>query len=427
MIQVIKCPACAAPLECDENLFERCNFCGSKIVVNRNNVVTENSFGFDKLLGQAHKLKEILNLVRSGNKIGAIKLYRETFGVSLRDAKDAVDELEARQNVNFQNVQFQTYEPVNIDGKAIAKTAKVVGIVSLIPVLIGLLAAFIGVGVAIYAVYKATEKPTVSNFNSPNAPKSGENSIANEILRFGGEGVGAGNFKDNRSVTVDAEGRIYSTDYQGGRIQVFDKEGKFLTQWFIENKGSPIIALAASRNSKLYVAQSNKIMAFEGVSGKLLNETKVRLASDIAITLTGNIILLERTKISIFDEKLAKLTEYPDINKTAGISDYFGYIAVNGLGEIYTIPRNGQDICKFSAEGKFIDRFKVKPVSVNGIAVDAKGRIFISETSNIWVYQANGELMDSFKTKQTFGLVFNDQNEFITASRPFIVKYAVNF
>ena len=35
----------------------------------------------------------VLDLVRSGNKIGAIKQYREETGVGLREAKDAVERL----------------------------------------------------------------------------------------------------------------------------------------------------------------------------------------------------------------------------------------------------------------------------------------------------------------------------------------------
>jgi ribosomal protein L7/L12 len=35
----------------------------------------------------------VLDLVRQGNKIGAIKQYREETGLGLREAKDAIDKL----------------------------------------------------------------------------------------------------------------------------------------------------------------------------------------------------------------------------------------------------------------------------------------------------------------------------------------------
>ncbi len=40
---------------------------------------------------------EIKQLLRSGNKIEAIKVYRETFGSSLKDAKEAVEQIEREQ------------------------------------------------------------------------------------------------------------------------------------------------------------------------------------------------------------------------------------------------------------------------------------------------------------------------------------------
>lgn len=433
MIQVIKCPSCAAPLECDENLFEKCDFCGSKLKINKKDVVSETNFGFDKLLRQAQKLKKIKNLIQRGRTIQAIHLYKETFNTSLDDATIAVNKLANGQSVVFQTTEspFQKVETFhfgqnNINNKNIARAAKTIGIFTLIPTLIGVLAGIIGLGVAGYAVYQATQKGKNPRSVAQNLFNTDKKSIANEVLRFGGEGVGIGNFKDNRAVAVDAEGRIYSADYTGGRIQVFDKDGKYLTQWFVGKKETPIVSLGASRNGKVYVAQPNNIMSYDGMSGKLLNETKTRFTSDMAITSTGNVILLERDKITIFDEKLKKLSEYSNIAKTAGISGGFTYIAVNGLGEIYAISRNGQDVCKFSADGKFTDRFKIKPTSVNGIAVDSKGRIFISETNKVWIYQVNGQELDSFETKQSFGLIFNEQSELITASRPFVVKYSIN-
>ena len=97
MIQVIKCPSCAAPLECDGSLIQRCVFCGSSISVTQNNLISPDSTEFDGLLQKSQQLKEVLNLVRSGNKIGAIKLYHQTFKTGLKEAKDAVDELERGQ------------------------------------------------------------------------------------------------------------------------------------------------------------------------------------------------------------------------------------------------------------------------------------------------------------------------------------------
>jgi aspartyl/asparaginyl beta-hydroxylase (cupin superfamily) len=50
---------------------------------------------------EATTLAEIGRLAKSGNKIGAIKLYREQFHVELKEAKDAVELIEQGRFVQF--------------------------------------------------------------------------------------------------------------------------------------------------------------------------------------------------------------------------------------------------------------------------------------------------------------------------------------
>jgi hypothetical protein len=110
-------------LEFDGDRIETCDFCGSKVIMSPNEVRDETSFGFGELLGQAQKLKEVLRLARSGNKIAAIKLYRETFDVGLAEAKDAVERLEQGESVNFHNVNFQSYTQ-HVKTKSVVKRRK---------------------------------------------------------------------------------------------------------------------------------------------------------------------------------------------------------------------------------------------------------------------------------------------------------------
>ena len=429
MLQVIKCPSCAAPLECDGDAFEKCDFCGSQVAVNQNNVFSENSAGFDGLLKNAHKLKEILRLARGGNKIEAIKMYRETFGVGLKEAKDAVDRLESGQSVSFQNVQFVSPQAIKINTEAVVKGVKIFGGAMAIFIILGILVALAGVGVAIYSVYKSVNRVT-NNISSSSTPKTSENTkptFAREILRIGGEGNGAGKFTDNRVIAVDGEGKIYSADYEGGRVQVFEKDGKFLTQWFVKDKEAIIYSLAANRKGTVFVTQpSGKITAYEGASGNLLKEAKHDLTSALYPTLDGKIIAANRTDILLIDENLNTVSTFKNAAQSAGVKDGFNYLAVNGLGEIFATGDKGKDLVKFSADGKFVDRFKIKPTSIKDLAIDPKGRIFIAETNEIFVYQPDGNLIDSFKTNQCFAISFNDEGELLTTSRPFIVKYAVN-
>src|SRR5688500_4561304 len=115
MPQSFRCDSCAAPLEFagGKSRFQRCEFCGNQMLVPAEVLdafVSHQDLGGD-LLGQARKIKEIKQLALGGNKIEAIKVYRETFGCGLKEAKDAVDNLVAGKPVVF--TSFQTGDPTS--------------------------------------------------------------------------------------------------------------------------------------------------------------------------------------------------------------------------------------------------------------------------------------------------------------------------
>jgi DNA-binding beta-propeller fold protein YncE len=51
------------------------------------------------------------------------------------------------------------------------------------------------------------------------------------LLEWGKRGTGPGEFGLPHNVVVDAQGRVYVTDRDNRRIQVFDAQGKFLSEW----------------------------------------------------------------------------------------------------------------------------------------------------------------------------------------------------
>jgi DNA-binding beta-propeller fold protein YncE len=51
------------------------------------------------------------------------------------------------------------------------------------------------------------------------------------LLQFGKRGTGPGEFGLPHNLAVDAQGRVYVTDRDNRRIEIFDSSGKFLRQW----------------------------------------------------------------------------------------------------------------------------------------------------------------------------------------------------
>ena len=93
-------------------------------------------------------------------------------------------------------------------------------------------------------------------------------------MKFGSEGIGPGMMKDARSIALDGKGNIYVGEYIGGRIQVFDATGKFLTQWMVDTK-MPLRGLAADRKGTVYVVQRGAITRYEGETGTVIRRTQI--------------------------------------------------------------------------------------------------------------------------------------------------------
>ena len=269
MPTTFKCPMCAAPLDAGDarGATVRCPYCENTVILPEelrggvggaasNNVGQSAGATFAPMIDQALKMAEVAQLLRAGNKIAAIKLYREIFGVGLKDAKDAVEKIERGEPVTFTQTTAESFGDARSSSPAASTPLMqghpihqkkggggrclLVGIV----LVVAIAGAFLLFGGgALYFVSRTTQTgaPT-SPLNKP--PTA--NSFANVALEFGSEGIGAGQFKDARSVAVDGEGRIYTAEYIGGRVQVFDSQGKILTQWMVDAK-RPLVSMAADR------------------------------------------------------------------------------------------------------------------------------------------------------------------------------------
>jgi predicted RNA-binding Zn-ribbon protein involved in translation (DUF1610 family) len=99
-LRVFACPSCGASLSVDEGTAAttKCQFCGNTVIVPEEIRGAARSASTGGLATGA-PLKELGNLVRQGNKIAAIKLYRELFGGGLAEAQAAVDRLSMGQTV----------------------------------------------------------------------------------------------------------------------------------------------------------------------------------------------------------------------------------------------------------------------------------------------------------------------------------------
>jgi outer membrane protein assembly factor BamB/DNA-directed RNA polymerase subunit RPC12/RpoP len=89
----LNCPTCGAPLEADGSTpLIRCNFCRNMIIIDGLKPGEIPATASDKARGIP---EEILEAIKTGKNIEAIKFYRESYDVSLARAKYAIEQIQS--------------------------------------------------------------------------------------------------------------------------------------------------------------------------------------------------------------------------------------------------------------------------------------------------------------------------------------------
>jgi 6-bladed beta-propeller len=454
-----KCPMCAAPLDFPggDLVTMRCPYCENSVILPEElrggrggdpgaGAREPTGGGLAPVMDQALKVAEMAQLARSGNKIAAIKLYRETFGGGLKEAKDAVERIERGEPISFTQARVETAQqhlgqPGLMHGATVQKKSgggRCLIYVIILAVMIVGAALLFGGGAAYFFSQGVT---TTGGPTGPNA-RPDTSGFARVALEFGSEGIGAGQFKDTRSVAVDAQGHIYAAEYIGGRVQVFDSQGKFLTQWMVDAK-KPLSGMAADRKGNVYVVQGGSIFRYAGVTGQSLGEVEKRGGpgfrqnySDVFVALDGSLYAIAANYFLVHMGTDGAIKSIIDAREKTGEHLNFDALAVSGQGHIYALDRSEESVFKFGPDGRFINRFggdgdqpgQLK--SPDDVEIDGQGRIYVCDVGRaVQVFDADGRYVDSFaKNEVIFGLAINDSNEIFASqrNRHMIIKYVLN-
>jgi sugar lactone lactonase YvrE len=300
----------------------------------------------------------------------------------------------------------------------------------LIP-LSGLLVAGIALFIGLSPLFRASSNGNTASPSSRTSSKRDER----VLLKFGSEGIGPGMFKDARSIAVDASGNIYVAEYLGGRVQEFDSTGKFITQWTVD-QNAPLRGFAVDRKGIVYIAQKGRILRYEGATGKQLNEVVYPEGNgfdDITATADGGLVCgwqRNRDDLVRFNSSGEVVnTIKAAISSASGKSELNMRVATDGLGNIYALGTFNDAVFKFGPDGKFINRFggsgnePGQLRAASAIAVDGRGRIYVSDIKGIQVFDSDGRYLNFLKIEgHAFGMVFNDKNELFVAARTQVIK-----
>lgn len=376
--------------------------------------------------------EQIRLLLKEGNKVQAIKLYRERMDTGLIEAKDAVDAMEIGFNglegidqsdlSKFSTTDTTTENKVAIStgtvsvGRGCLATAPIVFIflVTVVPILIAM----------------------ASNGGPLSEPWARINpfSRAQLITSFGGEGTGTGLFQDPRYVATDNNGHLFVGEYSGGRIQIFDMDGKFLNQWtpdHVENDDLYLRGMAVDRSGMIYLVASGELNYYNAITGEQLGEipspTENGYFDDIFIgadsTLYATDTYHDEDILRFNRNRQLTLTIQDAISSITDETESTIRLSVDGQGIIYALGTSSESVFVFSPNGRYVTRFgsegdeKGQFTSTYTLAVDNQSRVYVTDSGGLQVFSSDGRYLYKIgMPAYVYGLSFTDDNHLLTVS-----------
>jgi DNA-binding beta-propeller fold protein YncE len=106
------------------------------------------------------------------------------------------------------------------------------------------------------------------------------------LLQWGRRGKGPGEFGLPHNLVIDAQNRVYVTDRDNQRIQVFDANGKFLTEW---TGTGGVSGLAITKDQRIWTGG-----VLRDLDGKILGRLQEGTgAHGVAVTESGDVYLAQ--------------------------------------------------------------------------------------------------------------------------------------
>jgi tripartite motif-containing protein 71 len=225
-------------------------------------------------------------------------------------------------------------------------------------------------------------------------------SQGNFLMKWGGAGVGEGEFILPTGVAVDAQDNVYVADFSNRRVQKFDSRGKFLMQWPTDRAGNPG-SLGVDNLGNVYVSIfqtiEDHVQKFDDAGhvlstwgpigtedGQFANRTE-----DMFTDQDGNVYVSDppNHRIQKFDSNGNFLNKFGgDASKDGkGLFDQPVSSVVDAEGNIYVL--DGHFLQKLDSNGNFIMQWPITTENdldrAGFVTMDRQGDIYILAHANL--------------------------------------------
>jgi len=348
-------------------------------------------------------------------------------------------------------------QEVDISPDTVRKGALAVGGFTLATVLLPLIITcviVIAVGVAVFGITGSVQTSLKSAVEDNTSSSSGDTSgggipaisfgptaappFASVVQQFGSEGSGPGQFKDARYIGLDAEGDIYVAQYMGGRVQVFDPQGKYLTEWSVDRK-QPLTGFAVSRRGVVYTSQFGKIELRDGKTGQVtgsLSYTDGDFFDSLWLMPNGTLVTSwydNSDDIVVFDPQgQTSQVIKGAISTVTGDAELDTTVAADGDGNIYALGAFSNAVFKFSPEGKYQNKFGSDGDNPGqfraplAIATDGQGRVYVNDFKGVQVFSPDGQYVGLIDVSgAAYGVHVDDSNHVWVVAGTQVTEYAL--
>ena len=485
---IIRCPFCNSSVIVPDNLRGQPSFSSQP-----HNFTMTGSGDLGALISQARRFKEVKELAMAGREDEAIQLYMGITGANADISRSSVESLARGLPIKFSSstgaviqtvlsgpggvnppipftqIPANNYDPITIDQKSGRGLLRTIGcgigcftagmvifilIVTLVPAAAGLMGMAVGLNpnlvltmLPLISTVDTTPVPTTIKelTNTPEARKTptaaptATAGFANQVFSFGKAGAAPGSFGDVRAIAIDpVTSTIYVADYTDGRVQAFNLQGKFITQWIVPGSNLIIQGMAADHKGNLYVVASGNILVYN-VQWELTTTLKPASLNDhyedVAVLSDGSLMVVSRGENVVHLSTAGKVLNRFDqaISHITGKAELGSKIAVDGSGNIYLLGIFSNAVFIYNPQGKFLRRFGSdgdQPGEFRApmaLAVDAKGHIYVSDIKGVQIFSNDGSYNNVLKVNGVaFGLTFDDQGSlYLTTNQKTVEKYKI--
>jgi outer membrane protein assembly factor BamB len=214
---------------------------------------------------------------------------------------------------------------------------------------------------------------------------------------------------DASFLAVDGYGRVVVAESTGGRINVFDADGKLIRFWQIGTKTTWLTGVTVSQDGIVFVSDDHDLYRYDEETGKLLGTVPFS-DGPMFVDLTNHPesgIVAAWQKWPSNEDNLVWFDSDGKILRTVKnfISDHTDDNVVHpevvaaGTGEVYAL--NDGDIFHYTAEGKYDNHFLAKALdpdlaNVRAIGADSQDRLYLSRSKDVIVVSPDGQLIKTF-------------------------------